>query len=264
MPFTVKTITSLQNEEIKHLQRLVQSGKDRRKEGVFVLEGIHLVESCQDAALPLLSVYINEAARNKPEVGRLLARLGADSVCVYVPEAVLAKATSLSSAPELIAVCRRPQGLHVSPDKASCVVLEDIQDPGNLGTILRCAAASGVWNIYLSKGCVDVFSPKVLRAGMGAHFALNIHEQADLPAVLGAFPGKKLVTSLEGSVSLYQQELTGNVAFVFGNEGAGVSEALMSIADTRVLIPMPGQAESLNVAMAATVCLFERVRQLQG
>jgi tRNA(Leu) C34 or U34 (ribose-2'-O)-methylase TrmL len=111
---------------------------------------------------------------------------------------------------------------------AARVVLEDIQDPGNLGTILRCAAASGVRDVLLSKGCVDVYSPKVLRAGMGAHFVLNIHEQVDLEAALAEFKGRKLVTYLEGSSSLYSQDLTGPVALVFGNEGAGVSPALLA------------------------------------
>ena len=105
--------------------------------------------------------------------------------------------------------------------------------------------------------------PQVLRAGMGAHFALNIHEQVDLCAELAGYEGRKLVTHLEGSTSLYTQDLRGPVAFVFGNEGAGVSAEALALADARVRIPMPGHAESLNVAMAATVCLFERVRQLE-
>jgi TrmH family RNA methyltransferase len=99
---------------------------------------------------------------------------------------------------------------------------------------------------------------------MGAHFVLNIHEQVDLEAALAEFKGRKLVTYLEGSSSLYSQDLTGPVALVFGNEGAGVSPALLALADARVRIPMPGHAESLNVAMAATVCLFERVRQQEA
>ncbi|KIA79161.1 transposase [Chromobacterium piscinae] len=262
MPYIAKSITSPHNDEVKALARLVQHSRDRRKEGVMVLEGIHLVESCLQAGGRLARVYLNEAAAAKPEVIALLDGLPADTVVVALPEPVMAKATALSSACELLALCERPLPPAPHAD-APRVLLEDIQDPGNLGTILRSAAAAGVFDVFLSKGCVDVFSPKVLRAGMGAHFALRIHEQADLEEELRRFAGRKLVTYLEGSRSLYGHDLTGAVAFVFGNEGAGVSEALLQLADDRIRIPMPGHAESLNVAMAATVCLFERVRQLQ-
>jgi TrmH family RNA methyltransferase len=168
----------------------------------------------------------------------LLARLPAGVTVIMLPESIMAKVSALASPPELLALCQRPQP--PSPPDAARVVLEDIQDPGNLGTILRCAAASGVRDVLLSKGCVDVYSPKVLRAGMGAHFVLNIHEQVDLEAALAEFKGRKLVTYLEGSSSLYSQDLTGPVALVFGNEGAGVSPALLALADARVRIPCRG------------------------
>ncbi|QEL55408.1 TrmH family RNA methyltransferase [Chromobacterium paludis] len=263
MHYIAKTIRSPHNDEVKALARLVQYSRDRRKEGVMVLEGIHLLESCLQAGVRPGRLYLNESAAGKPEVVKVLDRLPGGTVVVSMPEAVMAKATALSSACELLALCERPQPPAPAADAAR-VLLEDIQDPGNLGTILRSAAAAGVYDVFLSKGCVDVFSPKVLRAGMGAHFVLRIHEQADLAGELQRFPGRKLVTHLEGASSLYGHDLSGAVAFVFGNEGAGVSDALLSLADARIRIPMPGHAESLNVAMAATVCLFERVRQLAG
>lgn len=262
MLYTVKSISSPHNEEIKQLARLVQNSRERRKQGQMVLEGIHLTAVCLETAQPPHRLYLNEAASQHPEVQALLARLPESVTLIMLPEAIMAKVSALATPPELLALCERPSPPPPAADAAR-VVLEDIQDPGNLGTILRCAAASGVRDVLLSKGCVDVYSPKVLRAGMGAHFVLNIHEQVDLPAALAAFHGRKLVTYLEGSSSLYSQDLTGPVALVFGNEGAGVSPALLALADARVRIPMPGHAESLNVAMAATVCLFERVRQLE-
>ncbi|MGD1826888.1 tRNA G18 (ribose-2'-O)-methylase SpoU [Chromobacterium violaceum] len=263
MPYISKTISSPHNDEVKALARLVQHSRDRRKEGVMVLEGIHLAESCLQAGGELSRIYLNEAAAGKPEVRRLLDSLPPGSTVVSLPEAVMSKVTALASAGELLALSPRPSP-EAPPAQAARVMLEDIQDPGNLGTILRTAAAAGVYDVFLSKGCVDVFSPKVLRAGMGAHFALRIHEHADLAGELSRFGGRKLVTHLEGSSSLYGHDLTGPVAFVFGNEGAGVCDALLALADARIRIPMPGHAESLNVAMAATVCLFERVRQLEG
>ncbi|BAK77115.1 tRNA/rRNA methyltransferase SpoU [Pseudogulbenkiania sp. NH8B] len=261
MPHPYRTLTSPHNDTLKHLARLVQFARDRRKDDVIVLEGIHLLEAALEQGIVPAQCFINEAALGRAEVSALLARLPQTLSPLVVPEALLGKLTSLSSAPELIAVCPRP---HPPRRSGSCLLLEDIQDPGNMGTILRSAAASGVMEVFLSKGCADVFSPKVLRAGMGAHFVLNLHEAADLAEVLAGFAGHKLVTHLEGSQSLYAQNLRGDVAFVFGNEGAGVSAELLQLADCRVRIPMPGHAESLNVAMAATICLFERVRQLDA
>jgi TrmH family RNA methyltransferase len=263
MLYTVKTISSPHNEEIKQLARLVQNSRERRKQGLMVLEGIHLAEACLATPQPPHRLYLNEAASQHAEVQALLARLPASVTLIMLPESIMAKVSALTTPPELLALCERPQPPLPAAD-APRVVLEDIQDPGNLGTILRCAAASGVRDVLLSKGCVDVYSPKVLRAGMGAHFVLHIHEQVDLQAALADFTGRTLVTYLEGSCSLYSQDLTGPVALVFGNEGAGVSQDLLALADARVRIPMPGHAESLNVAMAATVCLFERVRQLEA
>ena len=115
--------------------------------------------------------------------------------------------------------------------------------------------------VYLSEGCADAWSPKALRGGQGAHFVLPIIERADLLQVIADFNGQTLATSLHGE-SLYALDLTQPVAFVIGNEGAGLSDALLAAAGQRVHIPMPGNVESLNAAAAAAVCLFERVRQV--
>lgn len=258
-----KTIASLQNEAFKHLSRLLGSARERRKSGEMVLEGLHLLDAALGAGIVPSEVFVNEAAAQHPELLALLARLPESTRRNLVSEKVAERLTELASAGEVMAVCPRPQPAPAAPD-ASRLLLEDIQDPGNLGTILRSAAAAGVTEVFLSKGCADVYSAKVLRAGMGAHFALSLHEGADLAACLEAFAGRKLVTYLAGSCSLYSQDLSGPIALVLGNEGAGVSDALLQRADVRIRIPMPGHAESLNVAMAATICLFERVRQLEA
>lgn len=257
-----KHLASSHNDTIKHLSRLMQQGRERRKLGVMVLEGIHLCDTGLSAGWVFDQIFVNLQAADDPEVAALLQRMPATTQRYTLDPGLLSKVSALASAPELLAVCRRPVPA-AAPESVSRLLLEDIQDPGNLGTILRSAAASGIDQIYLSAGCVDVYSPKVLRAGMGAHFSLAIHEQAELLSVLQQFSGTRLVTSLAGDRSLYAQDLRGPVAFVFGNEGAGVSAALHDAADAKVRIPMPGRAESLNVAMAATLCLFERVRQLE-
>jgi TrmH family RNA methyltransferase len=147
------------------------------------------------------------------------------------------------------------------PDPALAVLLEDIQDPGNVGTILRSAAAAGAAAVWLSRGCADPWSPKVLRAAMGAHFRLAVHPGADLVAVAGAFRGRVVAAQPQAGRSLYDCPLTGPLALVVGNEGAGVSAELLAQADEAVSIPMAPGAESLNAAVAAAVCLFEAVRQ---
>jgi TrmH family RNA methyltransferase len=141
------------------------------------------------------------------------------------------------------------------------VLLEAIQDPGNLGSILRSAAAAGASDVYLSIGCADAWSPKTLRAAMGAHFLLRIHEQSELAGVAHAFSGRVIATTLNAETSLYRTSLRGPVAFVFGNEGTGLSDALLQASAEQISIPMPGGTESLNAAAAAAICFFEKVRQ---
>jgi TrmH family RNA methyltransferase len=144
------------------------------------------------------------------------------------------------------------------------LLLEDIQDPGNLGSMLRSAAAAGCDAVFLSQGCADAWSPKVLRAAMGGHFVLRIYERQDLPDVAKAFSGTLLATSLQAIHSLYDCDLRGNVAFLIGNEGAGLSADLLNRATQKISIPMPGKVESLNAAAATAICLFEAVRQRKG
>jgi TrmH family RNA methyltransferase len=140
-------------------------------------------------------------------------------------------------------------------------MLESLQDPGNLGSMLRTAVAAGIRQVFLGPGCVFAWAPKVLRAGQGAHFGLSIHERAALPLLAARFPGLVVATDPHADASLYDLDLTGLVAWVFGGEGTGVSPELAARATVRARIPMPGPAESLNVAAAAAVCLFEQVRQ---
>ena len=142
------------------------------------------------------------------------------------------------------------------------LVLAGVQDAGNLGTLLRSAAAAGIRYIWCDKYCAQPWSPKVLRAGMGAHFNLNIVESGDLAAWLADDKRQILVTCLDGDTrSLYELNLSEPSVWIFGSEGQGVPAELRNLADIRVRIPMPGQIESLNVGAAAAVCFFEQVRQ---
>ena len=142
-------------------------------------------------------------------------------------------------------------------------MLDAVQDAGNVGTVLRSAAAAGIRHVVLGAGCADAYSPKVLRAGMGAHFALTLHERVDLRDWLAGYPHRTLATALteHNNFSLYELDLRPPSAWIFGNEGSGVSPDILAAADATVKIPMQGAVESLNIAQAATICLFEQMRQ---
>jgi TrmH family RNA methyltransferase len=142
-----------------------------------------------------------------------------------------------------------------------CLLLEHVQDPGNMGSMLRSAAAAGVRRVFCSPRTVYAWSPKVLRAGQGAHFSLSIVEGVEMTEVVARLAIPLIATSSHAKALLHQLDLSQPVAWIFGNEGAGVSPALLACANAQVAIPMPGTAESLNVAAAAAVCLFESVRQ---
>jgi len=156
---------------------------------------------------------------------------------------------------------RTPHSRPAPADARLVLLLEDIQDPGNVGTLLRSAAAAGADHVLLSPQCAFAWSPKVLRAAMGAHFAVNIVERADLEAFLGTYRGTSIALTGRGERGFYELDLRGRVAFVVGNEGAGVSRAVMDACTIRARIPIAAAVESLNAGTAGAVALFEAVRQ---
>lgn len=257
-------IESPQNEQIKSVVKLTNQSKMRKEQGKIVLEGVHLLQSLLEQKLDVDAVFVHEDKVDQTEIHALLVKIDEEKQYVVAARA-FEKLSALTHGADLVSVAHMSivkKIKEISYD-TSCVVLENIQDPGNLGTILRSCAASGIKQVVLSEGCVDVFSPKVLRSGMGAHFLLNIVAGVDVVSFIKKYQGMSLATALnEQTYSLYEQDLTGTVAFIFGSEGAGVSETLQKSAKKCIKIPMLGQTESLNVAMAATICLFERVRQL--
>jgi TrmH family RNA methyltransferase len=149
-------------------------------------------------------------------------------------------------------------------DAPLVLALEDIQDPGNVGTLLRSAAAAGAGHVLLSQRCAFAWSPKVLRAAMGAHFVLDIFENVDLAALVAGAKVATLATSGYATQRLYDVDLRQPVAWLFGHEGQGVADDLLSMATHQVVIPHLGQIESLNVAACAAVCFFEQLRQGQA
>lgn len=253
-----KHITSRDNPIFKYLKKLADNARERRTERKTILDGVHLIESyCQAFGEPEL-VIIPEG-KSSLEATHLMQQFEHVNTIMF-PTLMFAELTPVATSTGILAVIKLP----ASPPPAKvefALMLEDIQDPGNLGSMLRTALGAGVDAVYLSKGCTDAWSPKALRGGQGAQFYLNIIESVDLLQTMQQFAGNTYATTLAGE-SLYAQDLSKASAFVIGNEGAGLSDKLIQAASKQISIPMHEDLESLNAAAAAAICLFERRRQI--
>ena len=256
----MKTIQSRDNPQVKALIKLAGSSRERRRTSTTLLEGERLVQAYRDSGGVAETILASESAFARPEIRRFLEDSPAHGRLVLA-DALLERISQLVSAAGVAAVVRTPHPGPVPPIVSSCLLLENIQDPGNLGSILRTAVAAGIPHVLLTRGSVFAWSPKVIRAGMGAHFSLSIFEDVDVGEFARAFGGTVVAMELRAAVSLYDLDLKGPIAWVFGNEGTGLSDGVLRIATHRACIPMPGSAESLNVAAAAAICLFEQLRQ---
>ena len=251
-----KHIISRDNSLFKQLKRIADSARERRKLGETLLDGAHLVEAYLEAFGEPELLIIPEG-ESTAEVTYLTQQL-ADIPTVMFPTLMFQELTPVASPTGILALVKTPN-IAPSAELDFVLMLEDIQDPGNLGSMLRTAAAAGVDAVYLSAGCTDAWSPKALRGGQGAQFVLPIVERADLINFTHEFKGQVLATTLNGT-SIYQMDLSKPTAIAIGNEGNGLSEALQQAATHQVTIPIAG-VESLNAAAATSICLFERVRQ---
>ncbi|GAB3628586.1 RNA methyltransferase [Pandoraea terrae] len=256
----MKLISSKDNPFYKRLKLLAQSSHQRRRTGQTLLEGVHLADAYLGAVGQPLACVVAEPALHDPEVAAIWARVE-DSLRVCLPETLFEPLSTLVNGVALVFLIDMPAGHLPKRQTTDCVILDAVQDAGNVGSILRTAAAAGVRDVFCTSGTALCWSSKVLRAGMGAHFMLNIVEHCPADALAPRLGVPLLATSLQAQTSLYGQDLRRPVAWVFGNEGAGVSQAWLDRIETPVRIPQPGGMESLNVAACAAICLFEAVRQ---
>ncbi len=253
----MKLIQSRDNAFFKSLKRLAESGRERRKTGKTLLDGVHLVEAYEAAFGTVETLVAAESVLAGGEIARLLEGREA----VILADALMRELGLVDTPSGLLAVVAMPSPPTAIDLVVDAVLLDGVQDPGNVGTLLRTAAASGIRQVLLSPGCASAWSPKVLRAGQGAHFVLSIHEDADLAEFMATYRGTTVVTCLDGATSLYNAVWTSPLAWVFGSEGQGINPALIEAAGLKVLIPMPGGVESLNVGAAAAICLYEALRR---
>lgn len=249
-------ITSRDNPMLVRLRKLALDPGAYRKLGSIWLEGDHLARACVQRGHAVIQAVVTEEGWGRPELRELAQQ--APKV-VIVPAGLFKAISNLESPAELgFEVPHRSDVKLVSG--LDSVVLDRLQDAGNVGSILRSAAAMGVRQVLALKGTAALWSPKVLRAGMGAHFGLNMVEGLSL-SELDELQVPLVATSSYAAQDLHQQILPQPCAWVLGHEGRGIADELMARCALTLRIPQPGGEESLNVASAAAICLYESARQ---
>jgi TrmH family RNA methyltransferase len=248
-------ITSPQNRQIKHWKKLLTK-KGRKQSGTYLLEGVHLFEEAQKAGVELCAAIFEEGKsfairQNVPQY--------------TLPSALFSQLTETEQSQGVIVEAALPTWDLASLLKQSnrFLLLDSIQDPGNVGTMLRTAAAAGVDLVLLGKGTVDIGNSKVVRASMGALFHLPVVE-VDLLSSIATLKaaGVTIVgTTPHQGIYTYDYVFPEKVAIVLGNEGRGISDSVLAEIDQAVMVPMPGEAESYNVAVTAGMVLYECIRQ---
>ncbi|KAF1027839.1 MAG: 23S rRNA (uridine(2479)-2'-O)-methyltransferase [Burkholderia plantarii] len=256
----MKAITSRENPLYKRLKALAGSTQQQRRGAQALLEGLHLASAYLDTgAQPELCV-VTDGALAHDETRAIVERVAATRV-VSLPDALFGQLSSVVNGIGVLLLVDRPDAPLPERITRTAVVLDGVQDAGNVGSILRSAAAAGASAVYCMRGTAYAWSSKVLRSGMGAHFLLDIVEDLEPAELIARLGIPVALTDSHGAQAIDDCDLSGPLAWVFGNEGAGVSAIWREADGLRVTIPQPGGMESLNVAAAAAVCLFEQCRQ---
>lgn len=256
-------ITSPDNPRFRALLKLAESARERRQAGLALVDGPHLVRAFLERFGPPEQLVTSRGADAQPEIAALLARCG-PAEALELGAGLFRRLSPVTTPTGILAVVRIPAPAAAPAADRPALLLDRLQDPGNLGSVLRSAAAAGMGQVLLAPGTADAWSPRVLRAAMGAHCHLDIHEDVDLAAFAAGFAGAVYALDARGPAAIFDADLAGDVALLLGNEGGGLAPELLGLAARRLAIPMPGGTESLNVAAAAAICLYERVRQLAG
>jgi RNA methyltransferase, TrmH family len=247
----VSVIRSRDNERVKRWTKLVRDARLRRKEGRLLVEGPHLVQAALQAGIRPHAFLVSESGMARGEIASLASQP------VVIADRVFAGVVDAETPPGIAAEIALPAE---RDEPGDAVFLEGVQDPGNVGAIIRSAAAFGIQAVVLDGACADPWSPKALRAGMGGHFRLSI--DSAFAERIRAFKGTLACTVVKGGTPL--GELPSPVGWIFGGEGQGISEATAKLAKRKVTIPMAAGTESLNVAVAAAICFYEAFSRRGG
>lgn len=259
----MQIISSKDNETIKSIKKL-KDKKYRDELGEYVVEGIKLVKEAIEENAKIKNIIICEDCENDSKIEQSLLYDIAKNDCIYVTKPVFQHITGVETPQGVLAVVEKNNKKEIDYNEDIIVALDGIQDPGNLGTILRTVDSANLKQIILSKDCVDPYNPKVVRSTMGAIFRLNIIETENLSKTLEQMKKNKfevMVTALDTDNSIYNVEYK-NKIIVIGNEANGVTKEVKEIADYKVKIPMLGKTESLNASVAAGIMIYEYVRRI--
>lgn len=257
-------ITSNQNQQVKLVRRLMSSTRERHGTGLAVFEGIHLADSLLTVNYKYKLVVVAESALQNQEIIDILSRVDSSSIQI-LKNSVFQSLSKIQPNVGIIVLAEIDKKQPPSSINRDAILLDDVQDAGNLGTILRTCVAVGIDDVYLSTKSASAWSPKSLRAGMGAQLSLNIYENVTPTDVISKSTVESVATSLASSVNLYQANLLAPRLWVFGNEGQGVSQSVLESVDLRLKIPQTtSTVESLNVSASVAICLYEQYRQRQN
>lgn len=255
-------ITSKDNENIKHIRKL-KDKKYRDEFNEYIVEGIKLIREAIIENANIKTIVVCDDATDSQEISQELLYDIAKYNCLYVDEKVFTSITDVKQPQGILAVVEKKNTLPIDYSEDIIIALDDVQDPGNIGTILRSIDSSGIKQVILSKRSGDVYNPKVVRSTMGAIFRVNIVETDDLIKTLKEIKKHKfqiVASSLRAKEMIYDIDYKKKVIIV-GNESNGVSLETLNLSDIQVKIPMLGKTESLNVAVATSIILYEYVRQ---
>lgn len=255
-------IITIKNQQIKNIIKLMKSSKERREQGLFVVEGVRICKEIPSSLHPIFYVSEDYYETRKEEVLEILK----EEEYELLSKDVFDKIADTKTPQGILAVVKQPEySLEAIEHQQNpmLMVLENLQDPGNLGTILRSCEAAGVSGVILSKDTVDLFNPKVVRSTMGSIFRVPFILNQDMKELLPWLKEHHFTTyaaHLEGK-DIYEEDLLKPIAFFIGNEGNGLSDDTAKAADKKIKIPMSGSVESLNAAIAATILAYEGKRQ---
>lgn len=256
-------ITSTKNQQIRTVIELKKKAKARNESGLFAVEGIRMA-----AELPkerIEQVYVSESFLKHPEHSSVLDRLPSFEI---VSDSVFSTMSDTKTPQGILALVKKREytleEMLAGGQTPFLMLLENLQDPGNLGTIVRAGEGAGITGVIMSRDTVDIYNPKVIRSTMGSLFRIPFLYAENLGETVRFLKKnhvKILAAHLEGAVVYDEEDCTGALGFLIGNEGNGLSEEIGALADARIKIPMAGQVESLNAAVAASVVMFETARQ---
>ena len=270
-------ITSVNNSRVKDIAKLIRSAKSRRERNLFIAEGMRLVAEVPPERLEELYIeegFLEKVKREdkyKDKILGLVERAEEKRQCYLVSSAVMEKMSDTDTPQGIMAVAAINKEQSVTaPDREDSkeqkrfyIIIDRLQDPGNMGTIIRTAEGAGVTGIIVSRDSADPYSPKVVRSAMGSLFRMDISVSDDLVEDIRRLRknGVKICGTHLSGTEFYDEDFSGDIAFLIGNEGSGLSDEVSAEADTLLRIPMEGQVESLNAAVSAAVVMYEVLRQ---